>query len=83
MQNWADFENTRQKMQFEIEDFFRGSERERNACGVLVIKVLRLYQILACIDLCRVIDSAPTKQEDLLSKWFADRFTRIPRTRYR
>ena len=63
MQNWADFENTRQKMQFEIEDFFRGSGRERNAMwsaghqSLATLSNLGMHRFVSC-----VIDSAPTKQ---------------------
>ena len=63
MQNWADFENTRQKMQFEIEDFFRGSEREGNAVwsaghqSLATLSNLGIHRFVSC-----VIDSAPTKQ---------------------
>ena len=62
-QNWAYFENTRQQMQSEIEDFFSGSERERNAVwsaghqSLATLSNLGIHRFVSCI-----IDSAPTKQ---------------------
>ena len=71
---------TRDRNASEIEDFFRGSERERNAVwsaghqSLATLSNLGMHRFVSC-----VIDSAPTGREVRSSKWFANLFTRIPR----
>ena len=78
------FENTRQKMHFEIEDFFRGSERERNAVWSAGHQSLATLSNLRHASICVVCNRLCADQagKSCSSKWFANLFTRIPRRRY-
>lgn len=60
---WADFETARQQLKAEIEDFFKGSQRERNAVwsaghqSLATLSNLGVHRLVSCI-----LDSASAKQ---------------------
>ena len=61
--DWADFESARHRLKADIEDFFRGTQRERNAVwsaghqSLATLSNLGIHRLVSCI-----IDSAPAKQ---------------------